>query len=244
LLVAAHGISRNFEEHARLLAPYAEERGVVLVAPDFPEGEFGDYQRLGRRGRRADLALDQIVREAESLTGASARTFYLFGFSGGAQFAHRYALAHPERIARAAVAAAGWYSFPDTATPYPYGIGPASGDELSDVRFEPDKFLRVPIRVFVGAADTGSRNVRRNPRVDRQQGTTRIERAQRWTAAMRRAAESRGLEPLVTCELVPGVGHSFRRFVEAGAGERVFDALFEPHGPTKPAEPATAGGRR
>lgn len=244
LLVTAHGISRNFEEHARRFAPYAEKHGVVLAAPYFPEEEFGDYQRLGRdgRGRRADLALEAIVAEVESLTGASAGRFHLFGFSGGAQFAHRYALAHPGRIARAAVAAAGWYAFPDTATPYPYGIGLPPGTGLPDVRFEPDRFLRVPITVFVGTADTTSKNLRRNPAVDRQQGTTRLERAERWTAAMRRAAESRGLEPLVTCERVPGVGHSFREFMEAGAGERVFDALFEPAAAGKTA--ATAGSAR
>jgi poly(3-hydroxybutyrate) depolymerase len=239
ILVATHGISRNVEEHAALFAPCAEKKGAVLIAPCFPRDEFEDYQRLGRegRGRRADVALDAIVREAASLTGAVATKIHVFGFSGGAQFAHRYVMAHPDRVASAAVAAAGWYTFPDSATPYPYGLGP--GDEPSSVRFDPDRFLRVPITVFVGSADTGSKNVRRNPAVDRQQGVTRLERAQRWTAAMRRAAESRGLEPLVTCELVPGVGHSFRQFMQEGdAGDRVFAALFE-----RRQAAAAAGGR-
>ena len=238
VVVATHGISRNVGEHASLFAPYAEKHGAVLVAPFFPPGEFDDYQRLGREGhgRRSDLALEAIVREVAELTGADASKIRVFGFSGGAQFAHRYTLAHPDRVAAAAVAAAGWYTFPDTATPYPYGLG--TGDEPSSVRFEPDKFLRVPITVFVGTADTGSKNVRRNPSVDRQQGVTRLERAQRWTAAMRRAAESRGLPALVTCELVPGVGHSFRQFMEEGdAGERVFEALLESH------HAAATGGR-
>ncbi len=239
ILVTAHGISRNFEEHAALFAPYAEKHGVVLVAPYFPPEDFGDYQRLGRggRGRRADLALEAILEEVGTLTGAAAGKFHLFGFSGGAQFAHRYALAHPDRVAGAAVAAAGWYTFPDTATPYPYGLVLGPGDELPSVRFEPEKFLRVPITVFVGTADTGTKNVRRNASVDRQQGVTRLERAQRWTAAMRRAAEARGLEPLVTCELVAGIGHSYLHFMqEGGAGDRVFAALFGP-------PPVHAGGR-
>ena len=243
ILVTTHGISRNVEEHAALLAPYAGKHGAVLVAPYFPEEEFGDYQRLGRagRGRRADLALDSILAEVESLTGAPAARFYLFGFSGGAQFAHRFAMAHPDRVAGAAFGAAGWYAFPDSATAYPYGIGSAPEGGLAAVRFEPEKFLRVPMTVFVGAADTGSKNVRRNETVDRQQGTTRLERAQRWTAAMRRAAEARGLEPRVTCVTVPGIGHSFRQFMQEGAlGDRVCDALFGSSRSAKPPAQAPA----
>ena len=238
LFMVVHGISRNAQAQAYAFPELCEKFGVVMAVPVFGV-DARDYQRLGRSGRgpRADAALDAVVEEVAMKTGCRASSFHLFGFSGGAQFAHRYTMAHPERVASAAVAAAGWYTFPDSATPYPYGLGP--GDEPSSVRFDPEKFLRVPIVVFVGAADTGSRNVRRNPAVDRQQGVTRLERAQRWAAAMKRAAESRGLEPLVTCELVPGVGHSFRQFMQEGnAGDRVFAALFE-----RSRAAATEGGR-
>jgi hypothetical protein len=94
---------------------------------------------------------------------------------------------------------------------------------------DPARFLRVPVSVFVGTEDTaGGENLRRNDRVDRQQGTTRLERARRWVAAMNRAALERGLEPRVTLEEVPGIGHSFRQFMEQGGlGERVFASLFD-----------------
>src|SRR5262245_27992916 len=113
LFVTVHGISRNAQEHATLFSRHAEAYGVVLVAPYFAEGQHGDYQRLGRAGRggRADATLDSIIVEVASLTGASTQKIYLFGFSGGAQFAHRYTMAHPRQVARAAVAAAGWYTY-------------------------------------------------------------------------------------------------------------------------------------
>jgi poly(3-hydroxybutyrate) depolymerase len=242
IFISMHGISRNVEEHATLFAPYAERQGVVLVAPYFPPDAHDDYQRLGRKGRgpRADLVLDAIVAEVEALTGARGSTIYLFGFSGGAQFAHRFAMAHPERVARAAVAAAGWYTFPDSGTPYPYGIGPSG--ELEGVRFDPEAFLRVPITVFVGTEDTGLENLRQNSAVNRQQGATRRERAQNWTTAMRRAAKERGQEPLVTCELVPRIEHSFKQFMlEGGLGDKVFAALFAHARPVapQPEEPVT-----
>lgn len=250
VFVTAHGISRNAMEHASLFAPYAERQGVVLVAPYFDPSGHEDYQRLGRtgRGRRADHALDAILEEVRSLTHARAGRFYLFGFSGGAQFAHRFTLLHPEQVERAVVTSAGWYTFPDSATPYPYGIGPDA--QLEGARFEPEAFLRVPITVLVGGADVGSKNLRRSPELDRQQGSTRLERARNWAAAMRRAAEARGQVTRVTFEQVPGIEHSFRQFMlEGGLGDRVFGALFghstsgTPDSAGAASRPAIAGSR-
>jgi poly(3-hydroxybutyrate) depolymerase len=228
ILVTVHGISRNVEEHASLFAPYAEEHGVVLVAPFFTGHRNVGYQRLsqGRFGQRADLALNAIVHEVAAATGADGRRFRLFGFSGGAQFAHRYVLAHPERVISAAIGAAGWYTFPDERTPYPYGLGRSA--ERSDLRLDPARFLHVPIAVFVGEEDTaGGESLRRNTLVDRQQGTTRLERARRWVDAMNQAARSRGLPSPASCQEVPGIEHSFRQFMQQGGlGDRVFAALF------------------
>jgi hypothetical protein len=113
-------------------------------------------------------------------------------------------------------------------------------------RFEPDRFLRVPMTVFVGGDDTGAQSLRGSPELDRQQGTVRRERARNWVEAMRRAAQARGLPPLVTWDEVPGIRHSFAQFMhEGGLGERVFATLFGP--PALPparlptAESSTAG---
>jgi poly(3-hydroxybutyrate) depolymerase len=226
VFVAVHGISRNAEEHASFFAPYAEARSVVLVAPWFTGSRHEDYQRLGRKGERADLALDRMLAEVASLTGARIDKIYLFGFSGGAQFAHRYAMAHPEKVSRAVAGAAGWYTFPDPGTSYPYGLALAPG-ELRGVRFDSDAFLRVPIAVFVGGADVDDDNLRRNRRVDAQQGLTRVDRARHWVAAMSDAARARGLEPRAMLVQVPEIHHSFAEFMrEGGLGERTFAFLF------------------
>jgi pimeloyl-ACP methyl ester carboxylesterase len=228
LFVTVHGVSRNAEEHAGLFAPYAERYGVVLVAPCFERGRSDGYQRLGpdALGHGADATLEAILDEVAALTGASRGPFRLFGFSGGAQFAHRFVMAHPERVAAAVVAAPGWYTFPDRDVPYPYGLG--ASDASPGVPLVPERFLAVPVAVLVGDRDTtGGEHLRRNPALDRQQGTTRRERARRWVAAMRQAALARGLEPRVTGEEVPGIGHSFRQFMRDGAlGDRTFAALF------------------
>lgn len=227
LLVAVHGISRNAIEQARLFSTYAETFGVVLVAPHFTSERHGDYQRLGRAGRggRSDMVLNEIIEEVAWLTGASTTQIYLFGYSGGAQFAHRYAMAYPHRVARAVVASAGWYTFPDAQQRFPYGIRP--NRDLPGVRFDPEEFLRVPIVVLVGENDTTSEGLRRTARVERQQGSTRVERARNWVDAMKRAAAAYRLEPRVSFLQVPDSHHSFKHLMLHGQlGGKVFEALF------------------
>jgi pimeloyl-ACP methyl ester carboxylesterase len=227
VFVTVHGLSRNAEEHANLFASYCEGLGVMLVAPLFGEEQSRDYQRLGRlgRGMRADVALDSILEEVILLTGAATAPIHLFGFSGGAQFAHRYAMAHPRRVARVVIASAGWYTFPDGRKRYPYGI--RASRDLPDVRFDSEEFLQVPIRVIVGDRDTSNVDLRSTKRVNRQQGANRFERARKWVDAMQDAARAHHLDPLVTFESIPGGDHSFGNLMRTGGlGDRVITALF------------------
>ena len=229
IIVSAHGVSRNADEHARLLSAYCEIYGAVLVVPQFSIEEYPDYQRLGRtgRGKRADIALNLIVAEAAAATGASGERFHLFGFSGGAQFAHRYTMAHPHRVASAVFASAGWYTLPDPTIRFPYGTRPTR--RLPGLRFDAEEFLSVPMKVIVGAKDDESKGLRRSQRLDRDQGVSRIERARRWVAAMNAAAEAHQVESMVSYEELENCDHSFRRSIlRSGLGDRVFEAMFGP----------------
>jgi len=230
LLVAVHGISVNSREYARAFAPLAEERGVIVVAPRFKSPAFRDYQRLGRShlGERADLALDRLVDEVRRRTGAYGQRIHLFGQSGGAQFAQRYAFAHPERVASVVVASAGWYAFPDRKRSYPYGIRPSP--RLPGVRFRLDRLLPVPMLVVVGDGDTRRNGdaLRRSPRLDRQQGSTRLERAMRFVDEMKAAARELGIESAQELHILAGSNHSFAHGVERGGlAELAFNFLFD-----------------
>ena len=146
LFVSVHGVSRNSDQHARLLSAYCEIYGAILIAPIFSVEQHPDFQRLGRigRGKRADIALNMIVAEVAEMTGAPAEKLYRFGFSGGAQFAHRYLMANPHRVAGAVIASAGWYTLPDPTRRFPYGT--RMSRKLPDVRFDAEEFLSVPTR--------------------------------------------------------------------------------------------------
>lgn len=227
LFVAVHGISRNAEEHARAFAPLADKLGVVVLAPLFDEHRYEDYQRLGRSGQgaRADLALIRMIKAVREDIELVGRQVFLYGHSGGAQFVHRFAMAHCERVAGLALSAAGWYTWPDPTLVYPLGI--AEPSDLEDVTFDPRRFLAIPACVYVGEDDVsrdGSFN--RSAKLDRFQGTTRLERARRWTAAMAAAARAYGHDTAYTVHEIRGADHDFTTMVRRGLPELVFDCLF------------------
>ena len=229
LFVTVHGISRNAKEHATLFAPFAEKYGVVVLAPHFPEPAYHDYQRLVHREgtQRADEVLNDLIDETGKLTGAQTDRFYLFGYSGGGQFTHRYAMLHPDRIRAYAVGAAGWYTFPDPKRSYPRGIKPGPAVPVG-LHLNPQRFLAIPATVFVGERDVHPGTaLRKTDKVNRQQGTSRFERGERWVEAMREAAKAQGVTGSFEFVKIPKCSHSFRRCMLKGdMGAAVFDHLF------------------
>lgn len=226
ILVAVHGISRNAREHAERFAPLAEQAGVVLVAPRFNRKRYSRYQRLvaGPGGRRSDRMFDAVVGEVRGLVGMPDAPLYLFGYSGGAQFVHRYAMAYPRRVARAVIGAAGWYTFPDARVRYPRGLR----SDPEELRLDSPACLQVPMTVVVGGDDTARDDaLNQSRRIDRQQGENRRERGRRWIAAMQAAARAVGLATPYHFEVMAGVGHDFSAAMRVGnMGSLVFDHLF------------------
>lgn len=228
VFITVHGVKRMAKEHAGEFAPFAERYGVVLVAPLFPKGRFCDYQRLGRNGKsvRADLVMNRIIEEVGFLTGADTDALFMFGYSGGGQFVHRYAMAYPQKPKRIVVAAPGWYTFPDYTANYPLGIKKVQG--LGNVTFDPARFLSIPACVMVGERDVHrDAELNKSKRVDRQQGFNRLERGKAWARAMENAARARSLDTEFDFQVLPGCNHSFLKCMHRSQmGERVFTFLF------------------
>ena len=215
-LITIHGISRRADEHFAAFKSRAERGGRVLIAPLFTDAGCRRYQQVILDRCRADRALFATLREISAATGINVDRFDLFGFSGGAQFAHRFALLHPRRVIRLAVASAGWYTLPDETEPYPYGLAPPSRDRQ---RFTPklEDFLAIPTLVLVGEQDIErDATLRKERRVDQHQGLTRLERGARWSQALRRAAAANDVTAKIRFQALPGCGHSFEDCVRDG----------------------------
>ncbi len=224
-LVAIHGISRNAAEVAARFADHPAFRDINVVAPLFERERFGKYQLLQARKAHkfaSDRALFELLRRLETSAKIATEKLLLFGFSGGAQMAHRLAMLHPRRIDRLCVASAGWYLLPDPETPYPYGLGGGCPVAVSG-----DDFLDVPMTVLVGSRDTRiDASVRQDPLIVDRQGTNRLRRARVWVKLMNERAAARGKAPNATLQTLEHGSHDFGQCVrEAGLLENVATAL-------------------
>jgi pimeloyl-ACP methyl ester carboxylesterase len=222
-MVCVHGISRDAQGHLAAFTEWAERTGTELLAPLFDRRRYRGYQRLESSNRtlHAAAALDAILDEA-----VGDRPCLLYGFSGGAQFAHRYALVRPQRVAGIALAAAGWYTFPTIAASFPYGLAPGRLPGSLEIDFP--AFLRVPKCVLVGDRDVErERSLRSNRVLDREQGDNRLARATAWVAAVNRAAAKTGQALACQLVVVRGAGHDWQDCYQHGRMHELVTRFFD-----------------
>ncbi len=229
LFFAVHGIGRRAKDQARFFAPLVEAIGGMVVAPVFGKSQFSGYQRLRQTKQdvRSDLAFQHLVAHVHRKLEIPRAPVVLFGYSGGGQFVHRFAMAYPRLVKRMAIAAPGWFTFPDKGIRFPRGISETS--VLPDLTFDSARFLKIPSLVLVGDNDVDrdkSLNQRRD--IDEQQGRHRLERANSWIDAMRSAAGRYHYETPLQLNTIPGCAHSFRDCMETGQmGWSVIRFLFD-----------------
>lgn len=215
VLVLVHGISRNAEEILNHFAEYALEYNILIIAPDFTKEYATDYQRLGRNGRgpRADYQLLAILKDCQEKIEHSFVKFSLFGFSAGAQYAHRFAFAHPNKINKVALVAAGWYTLPTSSLPYPRGL--RLKNQFSDIDFHVSQFLRLKYRVYIGSKDKKrDPALNKNPKIDLTQGKNRIKRAKNWIELMQLQMDKLNIGNEIKLEVLHDVGHDFLACVQ------------------------------
>lgn len=212
VLVAVHGTGRGVEGARDRFAAFAEAHGVAVLAPLFPAAiddpnDVHNYKSLLYRGIRFDEILLGMLDEAAERWRLDARTFLLAGFSGGGQFAHRFALLHPERVRAVSVGAPGRVTLLDDE-PWPLGIADVETQFGSSVDLA--AVGRVAFQIVVGEDDHAEELLlaaAADPREARA-GATRVHRAQRL------ADELRSIGADVEFELVAGAGHEAHAMTE------------------------------
>ena len=203
-------------------ASFAEAHQALLAAPVFGGSEFGGYRALF--GRITDA--DEFVNATVDGLGAKhiprfSGQFSLHGHSAGAQFAARYLVTHPLRLAAVVLSAPAAYPFPDPAVPWPDGMAAVVRDGLSGSEHdgkapgqaagsvytpEPSGWLtaasEVSASVLVGSRDTAPQAPEPG-----QQGSTRIERAAAWITSMNQHAAANGRPPAIRLVQAEGLDH-------------------------------------
>ncbi|BDZ40013.1 PHB depolymerase family esterase [Microbacterium suwonense] len=205
LLVAVHGTGRRPEAVRDRFVRFAEEQGVVVLVPLFPIGidepdDVDNYKNLSYGGTRFDEVLLGMIADAAERWRIECERFLLAGFSGGGQFAHRFAYLHPERLRAVSIGAPGRVTLPD-AEPWPHGIGDVHDVFGRDADL--DALTRIPHQIIVGGEDDARETLAivASDAREARAGVTRVERAH----TLARELTSHGVP--VEMVVVPGVAH-------------------------------------
>ncbi len=226
LLFMMHGAKRDPHRYLREWVGPAEDDGIVVVAPEFSKRDFPGSLAYNRGyvfdvdGERRDEALwtfsaiEPLFDTVRDVLGSGRETYTLYGHSAGSQFAHRYLYYKPSaRVDRVLAANAGWYTFAEPETFYPYGLG-ESGVAPGTV----DRALATDVVVLLGDQDNdpAHESLRRTPEAMRQ-GPHRLARGLSFYAAGRELAESRDVPFRWRLVIVDGVAHQNGGMVIAAA---------------------------
>ena len=208
VLFVMHGNGRNATGIRNAWIGEANAKGFIVVAPEFSEGNFpgGDGYILGNVFEDGDnpspstlnpekdwafSVIEPLFDEIKSRTGNLSSTYKVFGFSAGAQFAHRFMMFKPNaRVDKIVASAAGWYTVPDASITFPYGIDKSPINEVSPASYFSTDFI-----LQIGTLDNNpnAANLRRNSVVD-QQGNNRYDRAYHMFNASKVITETLSLD--------------------------------------------------
>jgi pimeloyl-ACP methyl ester carboxylesterase len=215
LLIAVHGIKREAEILIDGLKDIAEQSSHALIVPIFDLKNFPAYQRMIDQPNqiRPDWLLNRLIMDWVRYFCCSEQKIRMFGFSGGAQFCHRYAYLNAERVSRVILGSAGWYTLPDDDIKYPYGLRrPPQWIGSLNLR----KMIEIDFLTLVGDQDCSrDSSVRKGPRIDVLQGKTRLERAHTWCSYLNQARIRFGSELAeVQPQVIPGLDHDLGKFLK------------------------------
>jgi pimeloyl-ACP methyl ester carboxylesterase len=178
LLVTVHGYDREAVGRVGQFVELAERHRFILLGPEFVPSIH--YQTLGVGGDRADLRLLDLVEEVSSDLGLDAERFDLFGYSGGAQFAHRFLYVWPRRLRSVVVGAPGTVTVPSTRNRWPVGVRDLR--RVTGARFDLDEVRRPRLMLIVGTEDLVLEGFNQRPWAMRT-GATRLDRVRTLHAA-------------------------------------------------------------
>ncbi len=216
VVIVMHGMSRNADDYRDQWHDLAIKHDFLLIVPEFTREDFPTSETynsgnvLGRDGNPLPRsgwtfnALESLFDDARERFSMNAEEYALYGHSAGSQFVHRFLLHVPEaRVSRVVAANAGWYTVPDFAVDFPYGL---KGSQVSEDSVK--NFLGLDLTVLLGDRDTESNQDNlRNTEEAKAQGPHRLARGWYFFDASRRAARELGTPFRWRLATVPGAHH-------------------------------------
>jgi pimeloyl-ACP methyl ester carboxylesterase len=186
VLLALHGMGGSGEDFSKELVEQADRYGWLIVAPTVAYGDWTKPEVVAVEDPLIIRALADYLDQLPQQLGVPTRKLVLvLGHSRGAQLAHRFAEFRPEKVLAVAALSAGTYTLPLSSGPtgalsFPFGVKDMA--KYGGSAFDSTRFGGVSFFVGVGGQDTNSAELPRQ--WDRYEGTTRVQRAQAFEAAV------------------------------------------------------------
>ncbi|MDR6817543.1 putative esterase [Neorhizobium sp. 2083] len=208
------------------------DREVSILAPLFPATLGGEDHSDGYKflisGGIDYIALTKAMINNAAAPGGRFGPIYLYGFSGGAQFAERYALFHSATLSGLVLASPGSVTLLDDTVEWWPGLAGA----CAAIGLSPDlaSLCGIPVAIVIGSEDRVAGLVARPPGSPHGSiheglaGNSRLERARSLYASFRNS----GIE--ASFHEVEGVAHNLQP-VTLKAAEMIaqwIDAAEEP----------------
>jgi pimeloyl-ACP methyl ester carboxylesterase len=182
VLLALHGMGGTGDGFAQPLIGAADQYGWLIVAPTIAYGDWTDPNVLANEDPTLISALSDYLDQLPANVGVATRhRVLILGHSRGAQLAHRFAEFRPDKVLAVASMSAGDYTLPTgTRQGFPFGVNDLAS--YTGHSFDAAGFASVPFLVGVGGRDTNPGDIPRQ--WDGIEGTTRVQRAEAFEAAM------------------------------------------------------------
>jgi poly(3-hydroxybutyrate) depolymerase len=122
LFIYVHGTGGSGRDTLHIWRPRADREGFLFLAPTFP---LKGYQYLTNG---EDAVLWAMIAEVQSAYAVDPARVFVCGFSGGAQFAHRFAFRYPGRVSGVSTMSAGSYDSPPKRGQVPFAVSVGQAD--------------------------------------------------------------------------------------------------------------------
>jgi len=224
VLFVMHGMSRNAKAYLDQWKQIAEQKNILVIAPEFHSKFYkittNDYQDgnlydfFGKENPKEEWAfqvIDNIVEHINEKNSFEINRFDIFGHSAGSQFVHRMVMLYPNsRINKAIAANAGVYTFPSAKGDYPYNL-PSQHPPLSGA-------FSKQLIILLGENDVSSSSgFLDQSTLAMKQGKNRLERGKHFFNVSENIAADRGYEFNWQVKIVPDTGHNKNKMIKAAA---------------------------